>query len=377
MRLLQMHWAFPPTTGGVESHVADLSAGLARRGCHVTVVTGERNPERCSRVTVLRSDALNLERISTGVDAGTAYDSVVVELADLLAAVRPDVVHGHNLHHFSAAPALALDELSVRHGFRLHHTFHETWPDVLHDRPVYRNWTCNYAVSRHVRDECRDRIGFSPTLFPLGIDSGRFQGRRPTLSGGRDPTILHPARLLPWKGVDVSVRMMALLADQGLPVRLIITDTRRIADWDGELAAYRARILTMIRDLSLDDRVELRPTSYQEMPELYELADVVVYPTVGAEPYGLVPLEAMSARRPVVASRCGGIPETVVDGVTGWLTNPGDADALATSVAWLLTNPDQARQMGAAGRRRVCDHFDLGAYIDRMLLSYRAPSIAK
>jgi glycosyltransferase involved in cell wall biosynthesis len=378
MRALHVHWTFPPTTGGVESHVAHLCAGLAARGCDVTVVTGEPDPEPWPGVTVLSTEVLALERLRDGAPRGDRHEERVrTELARLVDRVRPDVVHGHNLHHFDASPALAIDDLARRHGFRVHHTFHETWPDILHDTPVYRRWAGNYAVSRFVRDECAARIGFSPDLRPLGIDLAAFTTGRQTLSGGGVPTVLHPARLLPWKGVHISVAMVATLAEWGVPARLVLTDTARIADWDGELDAYRRRVLRLVDELEVADRVELQSAGFRDMPALYEEADVVVYPTVAAEPYGLVPLEAMSARRPVVASRCGGIPETVVDGVTGHLVPPEDHEALAGKVADILTDPDAARALGDAGRRHVAERFDLERYVDAMLASYRVASMAK
>jgi glycosyltransferase involved in cell wall biosynthesis len=378
MRVLQVHWAFPPTTGGVESHVADLSTQLAASGCEVTVLTGEPSPEEWPGVTVVRSELLELGRIRAGTYSdGNHQAALLRELDRLVDDVRPDVVHGHNLHHFAAAPALALDELARRHGFRMHHTFHETWPDLLHDEPVYRRWAGNYAVSAHVREECARRIGFAPELRPLGIDVTRFRTSRPALSGPSVPVVLHPARLLPWKGVHLSVRMMGLLAERDVPARLLLTDTGRIADWEGELAGYRAEIIELVRELGIADRVELRAASYREMPGLYEEADVVVYPTVAAEPYGLVPLEAMSSGRPVVATRCGGIPETVVDGETGWLVESGDVEALATRVEGLLAGPDAARRMGEAGRARVARQFDMRRYTEDLLSSYRVASMAK
>lgn len=98
----------------------------------------------------------------------------------------------------------------------------------------------------------------------------------------------------------------------GLPARLLITDTLRIRDWHGESATYRADLLALIDALGLHDRVDLRPAAYADMPSLYAEADVVVYPTVGEEPYGLVPLEAMSCGSPVVVARSGGLSETVL-----------------------------------------------------------------
>jgi glycosyltransferase involved in cell wall biosynthesis len=378
MRILQVHWTFPPTAGGVESHVADLSAGLAARGCDVTVLTGEPRPEQWPGVTVVRSELLHLVSIRNGRAALDGYhEAVRHDLDRLINNVRPEVVHGHNLHHFTAAPALTLDALAGRYGFRMHHTFHETWPDLLHENPAYRRWSGNYAVSRHISEECAMRIGFVPELRPLGVDTVRFQTHRVVLSGSDDPVILHPARLLPWKGVHVSVQMLSLLRRRGVSARLVLTDTARIADWDGELAKYRHDILAMVSELGLGDSVDLRGVSYRDMPALYEEADVVVYPTVAAEPYGLVPIEAMSARRPVVASRCGGIPETMVDGVTGWLVDPDNVEGLAARVAQVLSDPARARRMGEAGRRRACSEFDLQRYINDMLHAYRVASMAK
>ena len=373
MRVLQVHWTFPPTTGGVESHLADLSVGLADRGCDVTVLTGEPRPEPRTGVRLVSTPLLDLEKVRSGRWENAEHlRALMAEVEPLVEQLRPDVVHGHNLHHFAAAPALVLDALAQRHGFVIHHTFHETWPDVLHEQPVYRGWAGNYAVSDHVRRECARRIGFSPELRPLGIDVTRFDTRRPALQPGARPVILHPARLLPWKGVHTSVEAIARLRRQGQEAELVITDTARIADWDGQLTAYRRSILDLIQQLGVADLCTLQPAAYHEMPALYERADVVVYPTVADEPYGLVPLEAMSCRRPIVASRCGGLVETILDGSTGWLIQPENAAQLADRLQALTSNPEAARAMGDAGRQHVTNNFSLRAYVDAMLEAYRA-----
>jgi glycosyltransferase involved in cell wall biosynthesis len=303
-------------------------------------------------------------------------------LGEAVAARGLQVVHGHNLHHFFAAPALALEALRQGAGLRLHHTFHETWPDLLHQRPVYRRWDGNYAVSRFVQEECAQRIGFRPKLKPLGVDTRRFRPHRPPMapmppippmSGREDFVILHPARLLPWKGVHLSVAMLAELRRRRIPARLVVTDTQRIVDWDEELARYRREVIEQIEAQGVADRVELRAVGYADMPRLYDEADVVVYPTVGQEPYGLVPLEAMSMARPVVGSRSGGISETIVDGETGFLVERGDTTALADRVARLLLDSELCRRMGEAGRRHVVARFDGSQYAARLLGDYLLP----
>jgi glycosyltransferase involved in cell wall biosynthesis len=164
--------------------------------------------------------------------------------------------------------------------------------------------------------------------------------------------------------------MLRTLLDRGRSARLVVTDTQRILDWKSELARYRRDVLAKVEALELGPHVEFRGVAYGDMPPLCEAADVVVYPTVGEEPYGLVPLEAMSCGRPVVASRSGGIPETVEDGVTGHIVPPGDADTLADRVGHLLAHPPLARALGAAGRRRVEAHFSADRYLDALLRRY-------
>lgn len=83
--------------------------------------------------------------------------------------------------------------------------------------------------------------------------------------------------------------------------------------------------------------------------------------TIGhaAEGFGIVHLEAAAAGLPSVAYRSGGVPEAVVDGVTGLLAPEGDIEALSTALEQLLGDPARAAELGEAGRRRVFDSFDI------------------
>jgi starch synthase len=106
-----------------------------------------------------------------------------------------------------------------------------------------------------------------------------------------------------------------------------------------------------------------------EVVQLYSHAAVFVCPSI-YEPFGLINLEAMACGTPVVASRVGGIPEVVVDGETGRLVEPGDVDALGRALRETLADPERARRMGEAGRRRVEAHFSWDRIADRTLMVY-------
>jgi len=191
-----------------------------------------------------------------------------------------------------------------------------------------------------------------------------------------DPIVLHPARLLPWKGVRLSLEMLRQHRRAGMDARLILTDTQAIVDWDDQLTTYRAEILSFIDEAKLGDAVEMRAVTYGEIPRLYREADVVVYPTIGDEPYGLVPLEAMSSGRAIVASRSGGMTETIVDGITGFIVRRGEVSELAQRVGLLLMDPARRRCMGMAARRHVVANYALSSYVGRLLRRYQLLSPA-
>jgi glycosyltransferase involved in cell wall biosynthesis len=102
---------------------------------------------------------------------------------------------------------------------------------------------------------------------------------------------------------------------------------------------------------------------------LYERADLFVHPT-HYEGSSLVTLEAMAHGRAVVATRAGGIPDKVKDGVTGLLVEPADRAGLADAIAALAGDGGRRTAMGLAGRRCVGDTFAWSVLIERTLALY-------
>jgi glycosyltransferase involved in cell wall biosynthesis len=97
--------------------------------------------------------------------------------------------------------------------------------------------------------------------------------------------------------------------------------------------------------------------SHDKLAQLYSRADICVVPSLWAEPFGMVAVEAMASGRPVVASKIGGLADSVVDGETGYLVPPGDAAALADKLRVLLDDPQLRAEMGRRGRARVEESF--------------------
>jgi glycosyltransferase involved in cell wall biosynthesis len=115
----------------------------------------------------------------------------------------------------------------------------------------------------------------------------------------------------------------------------------------------RQRIANAVRARGLVNQTILAgPLPEDELHALYERADLFVHPT-HYEGSSMVTLEAMAHAMPVIATRVGGIPDKVVDGVTGLLVNPGDVAALGRAVTAALSEPEMLREWGVEGRRIV------------------------
>lgn len=108
-----------------------------------------------------------------------------------------------------------------------------------------------------------------------------------------------------------------------------------------------------------------------KLVEFYKKSRFIVFPSIWYETFGLTIVEAMLHSRPVIASKIGGIPDIVDDGVTGLLFEPGDADDLVRKIKKLYENPDLCRQMGQAGREKALREYSSEKYYSRLMDVYK------
>lgn len=371
--MAHLHWTLPPVAGGVETYLADFSRLLAARGHPVTLFTGKGKLD-WPQVTTVQSDLLDLDRYETPLTSAET-ERLAGQLAEFLGeeftqrGIR--VVHGHNLHHFTPVPALALRRLERELGLLVHHTYHSLWDTELTIARLCRDWPGQHVFSRYVRRACAAELSLRTVLTYPGIAQDRYRWvappRRPD-----EYVVLLPARLSPHKGAETAVEMLDTLRGEGLPVRLVLTTPTHTVDWENVEDDYRRQVEATIARYGLEDHVEFRSAVYDEMPELYAGATVVIYPSTYPEPLGLAPLEAAAVGRPAVVTRAGGLPETVRHGRTGYIVPPGDLAALTGRVRALLTRPRRVRRMGRAARALIHHRFALEDHADRMIRHYRS-----
>jgi N-acetyl-alpha-D-glucosaminyl L-malate synthase BshA len=167
--------------------------------------------------------------------------------------------------------------------------------------------------------------------------------------------VIHVSNLRPVKRVDAVMEVFARVCRQ-VPARLLL-----VGDGPELGTAYRVG-----RELGISQHVEMLGAQEAVLP-LLSAADVFLLPSA-QESFGLAALEAMACEVPVVASRVGGLPEVIEDGVSGFLHPPADLDGMAASVVALLTDTPLRTRIAEAGSRRVRDRF----CVDRVVPLYEA-----
>lgn len=167
-------------------------------------------------------------------------------------------------------------------------------------------------------------------------------------------------RIARWKGQHVFIDAVAQVLKEFPCARFQIIGSAMFGE-----EAYEREIRAQVKALGIGDSIEFLGFR-SDVLELIEEFDVLVHASITGEPFGQVITEAMVVAKPVVATRGGGVPEIVVDGVTGLLVPMGDAPAMAEAICKLLSDPLHARQMGLAGRARVMRRFTVSVAARRL-----------
>lgn len=191
------------------------------------------------------------------------------------------------------------------------------------------------------------------------LPSGRIRARY-GLSPGQ-PVIGAVANLFPRKGYESLLKALA-------EIRVVIPDIHCIIVGEGD-EAYGQSLIALAKELELTAAVTFAGFQREVLAHMAD-CDVMVLPSL-LEGFGMVLLEAMAMAKPVVASRVGGIPEAVEDGVTGVLVPPGNSGELAGALLRLLKDPALRDTMGKAGRKRVETMFSLERTIEELESTYR------
>lgn len=195
-------------------------------------------------------------------------------------------------------------------------------------------------------------------IIPHGVRTA-VERRRP----GPQPLVVFAGRLMPEKGVETLLHAFHRLHGFRSDARLLIVGG----------GPEQSRLEMLVQGWASDVAAAVEFTGHLDRHEAQSRmagAWVQVVPSLWAEPFGLVTVEAMARGTVVVASRVGAQPELVIDGVTGHLVSPNDSEALSATLRAVLSNPGKLEAMGDAAAARAREEFDVNVMAGRYLELY-------
>ncbi len=380
MRILHLASEFPPAQiFGLGRYVHDLARAQVRRGHEVHVLTNSLSGrDQDVEMPALRSatprreagHGVQVHRINfpsppkpaDGATQVTQFNALLIERLLELKLRSCDAVVAHDW-----LTILAADHARRIVGGRLVLTMHDTVIGKTFGRlsnedkyiAQIERWGCRtadavVAVSRHVKDELTgiyeapaDRI----TVVPCGVDPSWFaaveekhlKDLRSALAAPESKIVAYVGRLDPEKGVDRLLQALAATLPRFPQTTLVIAGK----------GSEQPRLEELAKRLRVADHVKLLGyVKGAALEALYKTTDILVCPST-YEPFGIVPLEGMINRVPVIASDVGGMAEIVEHERSGLKVAPNDAHALAAAIESLLADPGKAKRLGDAGHERA------------------------
>lgn len=308
------------------------------------------------------------ERYGSRASVAYTLGLTATPLLDILREEKVDILLCHfgveGSYAISSSSRLAIPQVTVFHGFdatvgrkALLTSGHPSWINyALRRRGLARNGTLHLPVSCYIRERLL-QLGFPSDrtrVHHTGIELRQLAGLPPQKPPSI-PEVVHVARLVEKKGTEVLIRAVALAKTLGHTLRLTCVG-------DGP---QRPKLESLVQRLGCAMDVDfLGALPHEETLRVINRATLLCLPSVAArsgdaEGLGHVLLEAAALGKPVVATDHGGIPDAVVDGLTGILVPEANIASLQRALCAVTSNRSLAVRLGRQGRARVYEMFDI------------------
>jgi N-acetyl-alpha-D-glucosaminyl L-malate synthase BshA len=349
------------SVGGSGIVATELGKALARRGHQVHFISTE-TPFRLGEFQA----GLAFHQVLTPTYPLFREPQYLLSLSNKIVQVARefnlDIIHAHYAVPHATAAFLSRQVLaSSGKAPRVVTTLHGTDITLVGNDPSYSQIVafsieqsdCVTAVSESLRVATCAELGVSRAIkvIPNFLDCSIHRRHiapelRQRFTGG-DPAakiVIHVSNFRPVKRIDAVLSIFNRIRQQ-LPARLLL-----VGDGPELGTAYR-----LGREFGISDLIHIVGAQEEVVP-LLSISDVFLLPSA-QESFGLAALEAMACEVPVVASRVGGLPEVIEDGISGFLHPPDDIEAMARSAVDLLADPARREQVARAACQRVRVHF--------------------
>jgi glycosyltransferase involved in cell wall biosynthesis len=298
-------------------------------------------------ITLIKDPLHDIGGISLETKSKLSYFTKIGKLRSIVKSLRPQIFHAHHASSFGFLASF------IRHPAKILSVWGYDVITFPYKNIINRS-IINRALSPDIfitaTSEClREAVlKLKPSMvnievIPFGADMDLFKymERKPS----HEVVIGIAKSLRPKYGVDILIRAFASLVTKHKNIRLKIAGK----------GLYAQEYKNMVKNLGIENSVDfLGFVDHSELPRLFSELDIFVMPsTVDDESFGVAAIEASATGLPVVASNVGGIPEVVVDNVTGYLVEKKNVERLAEAIEILIHDPRLRLEMGKAGREFV------------------------
>lgn len=340
-----------PTVGGSGVVAAELGHAMAARGHQVHFI--------CYAPPFRMREAPNVHFHPIAIPQYPLFEypsygmAAASKMAQIARAYDLDVLHVHYAypHGVSAWLARQISDLPrLKTVVTLHGTditlVGQDEAFYLLTRFALEHCDAITGVSRYLARKTRSWFGIRRSIhvIPNFVDTALFAP--PAEPGPSEKMMVHVSNFRPVKRSLDPIRVLERVR-RSVPARLIMIGT------GPELENARR----LAHELALTEAVEFAG-DVRDVPSMVSRADFLIS-TSEVEGFGLAPLEAMSCGIPVVATKTGGLPELITDGVHGFLCPVGDISAMAERSVEIMRDPSLRASLGQAGRGRAMQHYDL------------------
>ena len=349
-----------PYPGGVTKHITNLARSFQRRGHHVRIIAASSRDAAEMPPEVIRISSFVVPIPYSGSVARISFSPRLAQrVGELLRRESFDVVHLHEPTTPTLPWAVLYQARRLSPQTALIGTFHSyrepsAWSKLLPCEPyryarlvfrrVVNSLDGRIAVSQVAHDYINDYFPGTYRVIPNGVDLALFGNAslQPLPQFASSLNILFVGRLEPRKGFGYLLEAFARVKTTLPEARLLIVGPYSAED--------RAPFERAVDQWRLDGVHFIGYVPDAELARYYQSSHVFCAPSTGFESFGMVLLEAMAARTPVVASDIEGYRTIVSHQVEGLLTPPRDSVTLAEALVFLLQRPDLRQMMGARGQ---------------------------
>ncbi len=381
--VMMLSWEFPPRViGGIAPHVHELSQALSALGVEVFVVTcdfpGAKEYETINGVKVYRIDSYKFASPDFATWTSMMNVNLQVKATEILReeGERIHMLHAHDwlvanasvaLKHLFRIPLVATihsTEYGRRNGL---HTDYQRMIDSFESwltREAWRVICCSNYMASHINSILGTPLG-NIEVIPNGIDASKFQrqvdldGIRRRFASADERLVLFVGRLVYEKGAHLLV--------ESIPMVLKEVNAKFVIVGEGYM---KEQLIKRVKELGLETRAYVTGFLDEEtVLGLFRVSDVVVIPSL-YEPFGIVALEAMAARAPIVTTGAGGLGEIIDDEETG-VTVYASPESIAWGVLRLLKDSSYAKGLSEAAYRKVVSEFEWQKIAERTKEVYK------